>query len=127
MKLDPELSELFANLSWEQEVALCPAILYEIQLEPIDHRISRLLDKGYEDDEWWMKVRDEMPKPYGIPHSKEVALSECTINEGRLYFRERLYVPAGELRTLLTQLAHDSVESSHPGKNKLYELISRSY
>jgi hypothetical protein len=30
MKFDPELSELFANLSWEQEVALCPAILDEI-------------------------------------------------------------------------------------------------
>jgi hypothetical protein len=42
-----------------------------------------------------MKVRDEMPKPYGIPHSKEVALSECTINKGRLYFRVRLYVIVG--------------------------------
>ncbi|KID93943.1 retrotransposon nucleocapsid protein, partial [Metarhizium majus ARSEF 297] len=127
LKIDPELSELFANLSWDQEIALCPAILDEVEPEPIDHKITRLLDKGYESDEWWMKIRDEMLKPHGIPHSKEVPLSECTINEGRLYFRERLYVPEGELRTLLTQLAHDSVESGHPGKNKLYELISRSY
>ncbi|OWT42324.1 retrovirus polyprotein [Pochonia chlamydosporia 170] len=127
LKIDPELSELFANLSWDQEIALCPAILDEVEPEPINHKITRLLDKGYEEDEWWMKIRDEMLKPHGIPHSKEVSLSECTINEGRLYFRERLYVPEGELRTLLTQLAHDSVESGHPGKNKLYELISRSY
>ena len=74
-----------------------------------------------------MKIRDEILKPYGIPYSKEISLSKYTINKGRLYFRERLYVPEGELRTLLTQLAHDSVESGHPGKNKLYELISRSY
>jgi RNase H-like domain found in reverse transcriptase/Reverse transcriptase (RNA-dependent DNA polymerase)/Integrase zinc binding domain/Chromo (CHRromatin Organisation MOdifier) domain/Integrase core domain len=127
LKIDPELSELFANLSWEQEITLCPAILNEIQPEPINHKITRLLDEGYENDEWWMKIRDEMFKPHGIPHSKEVSLSECTINEGRLYFRERLYVPDGELRTFLTQLAHDSVESGHPGKNKLYELISRFY
>ncbi|XP_044717105.1 uncharacterized protein HRG_09374 [Hirsutella rhossiliensis] len=72
LKLDPELSELFANLSWEQEIALCPAILDEIQPEPINHRITRLLDKGYEEDEWWMKIRDEMLKPHGTPHSKEV-------------------------------------------------------
>ncbi|XP_044715052.1 uncharacterized protein HRG_11320 [Hirsutella rhossiliensis] len=98
LKLDPELSELFANLSWEQEIALY---------------------KGYEEDEWWMKIRDEMLKPHGTPHSKEVSLSECMINEGRLYFRERLYVPAGELRTLLTQLAHDSVESGHPEKQAI--------
>lgn len=126
-KLDPELSELFANLSWEQEVVLCPAILDETQPEPIDHKITRLLDKGYETDEWWLKIRDEMLKPQGIPHSKAVSLSECAINEGRLYFRERLYVPEGEIRSLLIQLAHDSVESGHPGRNKLYELISRSY
>ena len=76
-----------------------------------------------------MKIRDEMLKPYGTPHLKEVSLSECMIYKGRLYFRERLYVPEGEgeLRTLLTQLAHDSVESGHPEKNKLYKLISRSY
>ncbi|KAJ6436324.1 mRNA 3 end-processing YTH1 [Purpureocillium lavendulum] len=128
LKLDPELSELFANLCWEQEIALCPAILDDVQgPEPIDHKITRLLDKGYEDDEWWTKIRDEMLKPHGVPHSKDIPLSECTINDGRLYFRERLYVPQGELRTLLIQLAHDSVESGHPGKNKLYELISRSY
>ncbi|OAQ57620.2 retrovirus polyprotein [Pochonia chlamydosporia 170] len=127
LKIDPELSELFANLSWEEEITLCPALLDEVEPEPIDHKITRLLDKGYEDDEWWMKIKDEMLKPHGIPHSKEVSLSECMIHDGRLYFRDRLYVPEGELRTLLIQLAHDSVESGHPGKNKLYELISRSY
>ncbi|KJZ69408.1 hypothetical protein HIM_11204 [Hirsutella minnesotensis 3608] len=128
LKLNPELSELFVNLCLEQEIALCPTILDEIQgPEPIDHKITRLLDRGYEDDEWWMKIRDEMLKPHGVPHSKEIPLSECTINDGRLYFRERLYVPQSELRTLLIQLAHDSVESGHPGRNKLYELISRSY
>jgi hypothetical protein len=74
-----------------------------------------------------MKIRDEILKPHDIPYSKEFFLPEYKINEGLLYFRERLYVPEGEIRTLLTQLAHDSVESGHPGKNKLYELISRSY
>lgn len=127
LKLDPDLSELFANLCWEDEVTLCPAILDDTEPEPIDHKITRLFDEGYENDEWWMKTRDEMLKPHGIPHSKDVSLSECKIHENRLFFRDRLYVPEGELRTLLVQLAHDSVESGHPGKNKLYELLARSY
>jgi hypothetical protein len=68
LKLDPELSELFANLCWEQEITLCPAILDQLEPEPepVDHKITKLLDKGYENDEWWMKIRDEMLKPHGI-------------------------------------------------------------
>ncbi|KJZ67965.1 hypothetical protein HIM_12647 [Hirsutella minnesotensis 3608] len=82
--IDPDLSELFTNLCWEDEVVLCPAILDDTEPEPIDHKVTRLLDKGYESDEWWMKIRDEMLKPHSIPHSKEVSLSECTIHENRL-------------------------------------------
>lgn len=135
IQLDPELSELFANLSWEQEIMLCPSILEPSQPEPTDHEITRLLDRGLQQDAWFHKIRDEMLKSTGTPHSKEVALSECRIADGRLYFRDRIYVPTTSepqtdtvnLRTFLLQLAHDSVESGHPGKNKLYELISRSY
>ena len=76
-----------------------------------------------------------MCKTEGIPHSKELPLSECTITDDRLYFQDRLYVPATvipianlpNLRTFILQLAHDSVESGHPGKNKLYELVHRMY
>ena len=116
LKLNPEFSELFANLSWEQEVALCPAILDEIRTRTDQPQNHKTLRQGYEDDEWWMKIRDEMLKPHGIPHSKEVPLSECTINDGRLYFRERLYVPEVRIADPYTQLAHDTVESGHPGK-----------
>jgi hypothetical protein len=135
IKLDPDLSELFANLSWDQEIALCPAILEETEAEPINHKLTKLFEEGYADDPWWHKIRDEMCKTNGIPHSKELPLSECTITDNRLYFQDRLYVPATSkmkanstnLRTLILQSAHDSVESGHPGKNKLFELIHRTY
>jgi Integrase zinc binding domain len=95
--------------------------------EPLDHKITRLLDEGYQSDKWWLKIRDEMLKPKGIPHSKEISLSECEIRDGRLYFRNRLYVPDNELRILLTQTAHTSAETGHPGKNRLYECLSRDW
>jgi hypothetical protein len=132
---DPELSELFANISWDEEITCSPSILETSESEPVNHQITRLLEKGYQQDAWWHKIRDELTKPYGIPHSKEVSLSECCISNGKLYFRDRVYVPdsthlepdSTNLRTFLLQLAHDSVETGHPGKHKLYELISRDY
>jgi hypothetical protein len=69
----------------------------------------------------------ELTKPEGIRHLKDISLSECRIVGNRLYFRDRLYVPDTELRLLLLQLAHDSVEIGHPGKNKLYDVLSRDY
>ena len=135
MERNPDLSELFANLSFEQEVALCPVILRDTETEPINHKLTKLFEKGYENDPWWHKIRDEMCKTEGIPYSKDLPLSECTITDDRLYFQDRLYVPATtkleanstNLRTFILQLAHDSVESGHPGRNKMYELIHRTY
>jgi hypothetical protein len=69
----------------------------------------------------------EMTNPEGIPHSKVIPLSECEIVDGKLLFQGRIYVPGAELRLYLIQLAHDSCESGHPGKNKLYALLSRYY
>jgi hypothetical protein len=71
----------------------------------------------------WQRCYMELTKPEGIPHLKDISLPECRIAGNRLYFRDRLYVPDTELRLLLLQLAHDSVETGHPDKNKLYVLL----
>jgi hypothetical protein len=110
----------------KDELHAAPAII-EPELEPTNHKITRLLETGYAVDKFWKTTRAEMMKPEGIPYSKTVPLSECEIIDNRLLFRGRIYVPEGELRPLLTQLAHDSCESGHLGKNKLYALLSRDY
>ena len=68
-----------------------------------------------------------MTKDSDIPVSKEVPLPECVIKDNMLLFRGRIYVPDTKLRILLLQTAHDSCEDGHPGKNNLYEMISRHY
>lgn len=112
--------------SVKSELYAAPATTSE-QPEPVDHKITRLLEEGYASDKFWKEIKAEMMKPEGIPHSKKVPLSECEIIDGRLLFRERIYVPDNELRLLLIQLAHDSCEAGHPGKNKLYALLGRDY
>ena len=116
----------FATLDFNSELQVSPATLQH-EDEPLNLKITRLLEEGYGNDEFYRRTRDEMYKPQGIPHSKEIPLSECRISDGRLFFRDRLYIPDTELRPLLIKLAHDSVETGHPGKNKLYEILSRDY
>jgi hypothetical protein len=121
-----DLKLQFPDLNFEQEL-LSPATLGELEEEPLDHKITRLLEEGYKSDKWWHKIKAEMTKETGIPVSREVPLSECEIKDEMLLFRGRVYVPDTELRILLLQTAHDSAESGHPGKNNLYEMISRHY
>jgi hypothetical protein len=123
-----------AVLDFQQDLALSPAILDETEEESTEVTIARLLDDGYTKEllpqhstSTWQRCYMELTKPEGIPHLKDISLSECRIAGNRLYFRDRLYVPDTELRLLLLQLAHDSVETGHPGKNKLYDLLSRDY
>lgn len=94
--------------------------------EPLDHQINRRLEEGYKDDAFFAEIKEEMAKE--LPHSKKVSLSECKIIDNMLYFRDRIYVPEGnDLRTLLLQTVHDSVDAGHPGKNKMYDIVSRDY
>ena len=65
-----------------------------------------------------------MLKLNGIPYLKEISLSKYEIRDGRLYFRNRLYVLDNKLRLLLTQTAHNLAETGHLGKNRLYECLS---
>jgi hypothetical protein len=103
--------------------------------EPLDHKILRLLETGYKlefEDQTntalWKRCWLELTKPVGIPHLKDISLSESEIRGDRLYHRDRLYVPAvTDLRRLLMQTAHDLPESGHPGGDRLFEMVQREY
>jgi len=58
-------------------------------------------------------------------HTK-IPLAECEIQEGRLYYRDRLYIPAkDELRLHLIKQHHDDLAEGHSGVAKTLELLSR--
>ena len=100
------------NSSFSTTKAFCisQSTLVEIQEEPFDQKIARLLRLGYNNkkNKWLEKVIEELKKSQGIPHSKEISLLECQLRDGHLYFRDRLYVPENELRLLLLKSTHDS-------------------
>jgi hypothetical protein len=69
----------------------------------------------------------ERSLPTHLRHLK-LSITDFTENEGRLRWRDRLWVPDSEpLRTALMQEAHDSALAGHPGSNQLKGMISRKY
>ena len=59
---------------------------------------------------------------------KGFLLSEAKLVDGRIYFRDKMFVPdVGQLRFRFIQKSHDDPAAGHPGKTKTYEILSRYY
>ena len=67
-------------------IMLSPATIKDLIEEPLDHKITRLMDDRYKSDKFWLKIKAEMTKETGILTSKEVALLECQLQDDRLLF-----------------------------------------
>ena len=59
--------------------------------------------------------------------TKSVKSSEWSIENGLLYYRGKIYVPASELHCWILILCHDSKLAGHPRRWKTLELVSRNY
>lgn len=60
---------------------------------------------------------------------KGFPLSECELNQGRIYYRkDQLYVPDFEqARTQVLKHCHESPVAGHPGRTKTFEIVKRSF
>lgn len=64
----------------------------------------------------------------GVRRHPTVSLSQCSEQDGRLYFDGRLWVPADDLlRARLIRAHHDIPTAGHPGKAKTFDLLGRRY
>ena len=88
-------------------------------------------------DDLWRKGLAEDPVPRktlaslkaGHPRSLYLTLRECREDRnGRLVYRERLYVPDyTPLKLRIIRDHHDTPAVGHPGRAKTLELIARNY
>ena len=64
----------------------------------------------------------------GSRKSKYLSLAQCKEHEGKLYYRDRRYVPDFEpLHLRLVQIHHDKPIAGHPGSGNTYALLCRGY
>jgi hypothetical protein len=72
-------------------------------------------------------LRDSAPR-FPTELGIRVSVSDCSLVDGQLLYRNRRWVPEGEpLRTGLIQRMHDSPLSGHPGKEGTLFLMRREY
>jgi hypothetical protein len=66
--------------------------------------------------------------PKSIRYEMGFAISDCRIHDNRIYYKNRLFVPANdELKMQIIYRTHNSGPAGHPEKMKIIELIGRSY
>jgi transposase InsO family protein len=88
--------------------------------------LNRLFNEAYEADplpnDVLRMLRD------GVRQSRRITLAECREQAGRLWYRDRLYVPDHEpLRLHLLQRHHEVPVAGYPGRSKTVELLQRQY
>lgn len=100
-----------------------------------DQELQELWDATVEKDKNYQKALTAISKEersFSTNLSLKVQIAECAIdNNGRLTFRQRLWVPsAGEacpLRGMITQRTHDSLAVGHAGRDGTLAMVSRQF
>jgi hypothetical protein len=66
--------------------------------------------------------------PKDIRKELSMAMVDCKVVEGRIYYRDRLFVPPDdELKVQIMRRYHSSGPGGHPGKHKTVDLIMREF
>ena len=98
-----EREENLDNLTLEQLIDCC------YKQDPIPNRVLQLLANG-------------------ANYSKDLTIADCANVDGRLHYRDRLYVPDYHVLQLrLCCLYHDSPHAGHLGISNTYKLLHRNY
>jgi hypothetical protein len=133
-KFDPSLLEQLIEEAHEADDAesLAPVSL---ALEAMDDQpLDELVTVAYQRNEFAQKIVEAMQEPerrrWPKPIARELRVdySECSLINGKVYFRHRLFVPDDpELRMQVIWRTHSSGPAGHPGRVKTLDLMNRTY
>ncbi|RAL60401.1 hypothetical protein DID88_000176 [Monilinia fructigena] len=96
--------------------------------------IDDLIDRAYESSELITTMRNTLQNPtarywpLSIRKDLRIALQDCRLINGKIFYRDRLFVPpSAELRTQIIYRTHSTGPAGHPGRVKTIDLVSRTY
>jgi len=94
--------------------------------QPDAGRISTLLTESYQADPFPVRILRLLQN--GAQQCKEISLAKCKEWDGRLLYRDCVYVPDHPpLRLQPLQDHHDPPAMGHPGRTKTLVLLTRKY
>jgi len=130
-KVDPMILE---ELLHESRNANDAEYVAALDPEAAEKSLDELIRAGYQENglaqEMVAALRDRKARrwPKKIRKSLRCDKSECSILDGQVYFRQRLFVPdAPGLRLEVVHRSHSSGPAGHPGRIKTLDLLNRTY
>ena len=88
--------------------------------------IEELFNQVYKYDPLLKDILQQLQD--GKIRSKQLSLVQYTVQEGRLFYRDSLYIPYYiPLKLRLIQDFHATPAAGHPGRSKTFELLTRHY
>ena len=95
-------------------------------VQPDPGRIATLLTEAYQVDQFPGRILGLLRD--GTRQCKEISLADCKEMNGRLFYRDCIFVPDHTpLQLQLLQDHHDPPTMGHPGRVKTLELLARKY
>jgi len=130
-KIDPMILE---ELLHESRNANDAEYVAALDPEAEEKSLDELIRAGYQENELAQEMaaalRDRKVRrwPKKIRKALRCDKSECSILDGQVYFRQRLFVPdAPGLRLEVVHRSHSSGPAGHPGRIKTLDLLNRTY
>jgi hypothetical protein len=106
----------------------------DIIMPAMDKPIDDIIDGVYQRSEMAAEMAEAIQNkhiqrwPRALRKVLRVAMTDCNIHGGRIYYKDRLFAPPDdELRTQILYRAHSVGPAGHPGRVKTLELVTRDY
>ena len=118
------------NLSTVQPVQILrPGKIMPVEAEPTDQDLETAIENAYQEIDTENPVFVISQKiSNGEHHSCQYLLSDYSLENGRLYFNNKLFLPNQELlRHWILQESYDQPMTRHPGVAKTYEILQWQY
>src|SRR5271170_1373514 len=133
-KIDPTILEELLSESRDQSIEDFIAVMNP---EPEQKHLKELIKNTYKENELARNILAALrerdgPKARRWPKQIRKLLrcdkSECSIINGLIYYRNRVFVPnLPELRLEVIYRTHSSGPAGHPGRVKTLDLLNRTY
>lgn len=96
---------------------------------PLDDLISQAYAQDPDTEEMIEALRQlKRQWPKHLKRKLRIAKAECKLVDGRIYFRDRLFIPnVPDVKLQVISRTHSNVLSGHPGRYKTATLLRRSY
>jgi hypothetical protein len=97
---------------------------------PLDELVNRAYGRSETAGMAIAALKDPIVRkwPKSIKYEMGFAIGDCRIYDNRIYYRNRLFVPANdELKMQIVYRTHSSGLAGHPERVKTIELIGKSY